>query len=263
MRKLTLKAWTIRIATAAMLCAGAVVQSSNASNADAVRAALAKQNPAVSITNVRPSPATELYMVSLGGSSGYVTADGRYIVMGDMYEVATRKNVSEEQRKVLRAEIFSKVDWNDAIVFSPEQPRHTVIVFTDVDCTYCRKLHTEIAKLNELGIAVRYLAYPRSGPGTESWSKMEAVWCSTDRRDALTRAKRGESIEKTAGCVAPQIAAEYSLGEQLSVHGTPMIMLEDGSVVGGYLPTLQLAQALDRLAAHEPVAQAGRQSAAP
>lgn len=223
--------------------------------ADAVRVALSKQNPQLPIQKVQSSPARELYEVSMAGSSGYATPDGKYFVIGDLYEVATRKNLSEEQRKLRRAELLGKVDWDQAISFSPAKPRYTVVVFTDVDCAYCRKLHSEIEKLGELGIRVRYLAYPRSGPGTESWAKMEAVWCAKDRRDALTRAKRGEKIERAADCVAPQIAQQYALGEALSVHGTPLILRDDGSVVGGYLPPAQLAQALEQLAGKTPVAR--------
>jgi len=224
-------------------------------SADAVRGALAKQNPQLPIQKVQSSPARELFEVSMAGSTGYATPDGRYFVIGDLYEVATRKNLSEEQRKVRRAELLKDVDWSQSIVFSPDNPRYTVVVFTDVDCAYCRKLHSEIGKLLELGIRVRYLAYPRSGPASESWATMEAVWCAADRNDALTRAKRGEKVERAMDCVAPQIAQDYALGESLSVHGTPLILQEDGSVVGGYLPPAQLVHALDQLARQKAVAR--------
>ena len=91
--------------------------------------------------------------------------------------------------------MLNSVPESQMVVFSPKDPKYTVTVFTDIDCGYCRKLHSEMAKYNELGIRVRYLFYPRTGPNTESWSKAVAVWCSPNRNEALTRAKRGEDIK--------------------------------------------------------------------
>jgi len=120
-------------------------------------------------------------------------------------------------------------------------------VFTDVDCGYCRKLHSQMSELNELGIRVRYLAYPRSGPDTPSWEKAEAVWCAKDRKDAITRAKKGEKIERDAACKDTPVAADYELGEEMGVRGTPAIITETGEYLGGYLPPPQLAKYLDHV----------------
>jgi thiol:disulfide interchange protein DsbC len=112
-----------------------------------------------------------------------------------------------------------------------------------MDCGYCRQLHSEIAQYNKLGIRVRYAAFPRTGPGSPSWKKAEAVWCSKDRKDALTRAKLGQNVS-AAQCATP-VAAEYELGNQIGVNGTPSIFTEKGEMVGGYVPAAQLAQYLD------------------
>ena len=103
------------------------------------------------------------------------------------------------------------------IGFAPEKPRYTVTVFTDVDCAFCRKLHTEIAQYQEQGIAVHYVAYPRSGPGSESWNKMASVWCARIARDALTRAKQGQDVPRPATCAKTPIAAHYALGQKLAL----------------------------------------------
>jgi thiol:disulfide interchange protein DsbC len=116
-------------------------------------------------------------------------------------------------------------------------------VFTDIDCGYCRKLHSQIAEYNKQGIRVRYLFYPRSGPGTESWQKAEAVWCATNRNEALTRAKNGEEI-KSAKCPSDIVARDWELGHKLAVEGTPSILLPNGEMLPGYLPPTQLARAL-------------------
>jgi len=116
-------------------------------------------------------------------------------------------------------------------------------VFTDLDCGYCRKLHSEMAKYNELGIRVRYLFFPREGPDTESWDKAVSVWCSANRNDALTRAKKGETI-KAAKCKPNPVQRDYELGQDVGLRGTPAIVLPDGDLLPGYVPPAMLAQRL-------------------
>ena len=159
----------------------------------AVHAELAKHLKGLRTEQVRATPISGIYEIDLTDGSAYVTADGKYLIKGDLFEVASRANLSESRRGEQRRVALAQLDEKQTIVFSPENPKHTITVFTDVECGYCRKLHGEIAKLNELGIKVRYAAYPRNGPGTEDWTKMEAVWCAADPRDALTRAKKGEA----------------------------------------------------------------------
>jgi thiol:disulfide interchange protein DsbC len=129
------------------------------------------------------------------------------------------------------------------LVFSPKNPKYTITVFTDIDCGYCRKLHAQIAEYNRLGIRVRYLFYPRSGPDTDSWHKAEAVWCSANRNEALTRAKNGEDI-KASKCPTAVVARDWELGHKLAVDGTPAIFLASGEMLPGYAPPTQLAHYL-------------------
>lgn len=228
----------------ALLCLAQT--SAAADDAATVRAAIEKLDPTVKVEQTSASAANGLYRVTLDGASGYVTADGRYFIVGDMFDVKNRRNLSEDLRRQERLQSLQEIDAASAIVFAPAKPRHTITVFTDVDCGYCRKLHSEIAQYNERGIAVRYVAFPRSGPGSDSWKTMEAVWCSKDRRAALTRAKQGEKIPAPASCETKDIARHYALGERLGLSGTPMIVLDNGAVVSGYMPSAALAEQLDR-----------------
>lgn len=237
----------------AMLLTGAAAGAATSSGSAerALRESVAKADPKLTLELIQAAPVDGWYHVSLGGASGYVSADGRYFIRGDMFDVASRKNLTEDGRKGVRLAALRSVRDENAIVFSPPQPKHTITVFTDVDCGFCRKLHSEMKQLNELGIAVRYVAYPRSGPGSESWSTMEAVWCAADRRDALTRAKAGESIARRAGCNTTSVAEQYALGQKLEVSGTPLVLLEDGSAISGYVPAAQLARQLDALSSRD------------
>jgi thiol:disulfide interchange protein DsbC len=207
-----------------------------------VRAEIARRLE-VAIEDVRPSPVAGLYEIRSGAEVGYVSVDGRFYVDGDVFDMQSKRNLTEVRRQEGRLELLAKVGDGDAIIFAPAgRPKHTLTVFTDVDCTYCRRLHQEIGELNRLGIRVRYVMYPRGGPGTEAWKKAEAVWCSADRRDALTRAKRGEAV-KAGRCETP-IAAQYALGQQLGIRGTPGIFTDQGEYLAGYLPAAQLAEYL-------------------
>jgi thiol:disulfide interchange protein DsbC len=129
------------------------------------------------------------------------------------------------------------------IIFSPADVKHRVTVFTDVDCTYCRKLHSQIDEYLAAGIEVRYLLYPRNGPASQSWSTSEDVWCARDRNLALTAAKMGREFDSQK-CDASTISDHYTLGQNVGLTGTPAIVFEDGTLVSGYLPPATLASRL-------------------
>lgn len=198
----------------------------------------------VKVEDVKPSPISGLYEIRSGAEVGYVSTDGRFYVDGDVFDMKSKANLTESVRQAGRLDLLATVSDDDAIIFSPSGPvRHTLTVFTDMDCTYCRRMHQEIGEFNRLGIRVRYLMYPRNGPDTEAWKKAEAVWCSADRRDALTRAKRGETI-KAPKCASP-VATQYALGQQLGIRGTPGIFTDRGEYLAGYLPAASMAEYLD------------------
>lgn len=230
------------IPVAAMLAlAASAATTQPAAKAD-VRAEIARRLE-VKVEDIQPSPIAGLYEIRSGAEVGYVSEDGRFYVDGDVFDMTSKANLTEQRRQEGRLALMAGVSDDDAIVFAPAGAvRHTLTVFTDIDCTYCRRLHQEIGELNRLGIRVRYLMYPRNGPDTEAWRKAEAVWCSADRRDALTRAKRGETI-KSGKCETP-IAAHYALGQQVGIQGTPGIITDRGEYLAGYLPAASMAEYL-------------------
>jgi thiol:disulfide interchange protein DsbC len=130
--------------------------------------------------DVAASPIPGLYEVTMGGLVAYVSADGKYLVSGNVYDLDSQVNLTASRRNAARAKALAAVREDQLIVFSPDNPKMTVTVFTDVDCGYCRKFHSQMAEMNKAGIRVRYMMYPRTGPGTESWRKAESVWCAAD-----------------------------------------------------------------------------------
>jgi thiol:disulfide interchange protein DsbC len=213
------------------------------SDIDTVRATVAKILPDVKDYRIVESAVAGLYEVSVGPQIFYVSADGRYLIEGDMLDIETRQNLTEVQRQAGRLEAINGVGEDRMIVFAPQEPRHTVTVFTDIDCGYCRKLHSEIDQYNKLGIGVRYLMYPRAGVGSESYKKAVSVWCADDRQKAMTDAKAGKDVPRK-DCDNP-VRDHMALGGVVGVTGTPTIIVESGRKLPGYVPPRRLSALLD------------------
>ena len=212
---------------------------------EAELAAVVAHIPGAKPGDVRATPIAGLFEFRQGAELVYVTADGRYGISGDIYRVADKENLSEARRRELRLALVGTMPESSMLVFATGEPKYTVTVFTDVDCGYCRELHRQIADYNRLGIKVRYMFFPRSGPNTESWTKAEQVWCSADQHAALTKAKLGQPIKGAANCPNP-VAKQYALGREIGLSGTPGILTENGTLLPGYEPPDVLLQELQQ-----------------
>ena len=208
-----------------------------------VRKALQELIPGQTIDSIEPAPLAGLYEVRYGTLVFYVSKDGRYVVRGDVLDLQAGKNLTEDKRALARVELLKQVNPVSAITFAPRNPKHTVTVFTDIDCHYCRKLHSHMADYNREGIAIRYLAFPRSGVNTPSYYKAVSVWCADDRQTAMTAAKSGKKVAEKS-CDNP-VQKHMALAAKFNVTGTPTIILEDGTVLPGYVGARQLAHLLD------------------
>ena len=228
---------------AAQAQTGAAAKPAAAAKADP-REEIVKKIGGIKLEDVRMSPINGIYEVTHDADISYMSSDGRYAILGDMIDVDSDDNISETRRRGIRARMIDAIPESEMLVFAPkEAAKYTITVFTDIDCGYCRRLHSQIAEYNRLGIRVRYMFFPRTGPDTESWHKAESVWCASDRNEALTRAKNGEPINSPK-CPADIIKRDYELGEKLAVQGTPAIFLSSGEMLGGYLPPGKLVKYL-------------------
>jgi thiol:disulfide interchange protein DsbC len=206
------------------------------------RIALAARIPGAKPEDLRATPVPGIFELTHGTDISYISADAGYVFAGDMYKVTSTAefpNLSEVRRRELRLAMLARVPESQMLVYGPASAAHTITVFTDVDCPWCRQMHSEMAEYNRLGIRVRYLFYPRSGPDTESWAKAETVWCSADRKAAFTRATLGEKL-KLAPCPGSPVARDYQLGRDIGISGTPGVVLESGDLIPGYLSPPQL-----------------------
>ncbi|NND67841.1 MAG: DsbC family protein [Halioglobus sp.] len=222
---------------------GALALAADATN-DAMekqlRAALELPGTGISVKAVSKSAMPGLYEVELvDGTVLQSTAAGDYFIVGDLYSVDKSKgltNLSETRRDGQRLARLESVAANDMIVFPAEGERRAYInVFTDVTCYYCRKLHQEVPELNKRGVEVRYLAYPRQGVGTDGYQKLVTAWCSDDKQDALTRLKAEKSVASKS-CSENPVTAQFQLGKEVGVRGTPAIVTQDGKLISGYQP---------------------------
>ena len=208
-----------------------------------VREVLRGLDPRIQVDHVGPAPLPGFREVIAGGQVVYVSDDGKYLLQGSLLDVAKRKDLSEAAMARLRGEVLKGIPMADRIVYSPAgTPKHRVVVLTDIECGYCRKFHTEIGEHLKRGIQVEYLAFPRAGLGSADYRKMVSVWCADDRRKALTDAKSDRAVPSKT-CKTP-VDMQYRAGQRMGLTGTPMILTEDGRMLGGYLPPDALEQRL-------------------
>ena len=226
------------------ICLLFLVANANLASADeaAVKKALAKFMPSEQIDRVKPSEITGLYEVVAGSNIFYASEDGKYLIQGQLFDAEAKKNITESKLAGVRKIALEKVGEQNMIVFKAPMQKFVVTVFTDIDCGYCRKLHSEIDQYLAQGITVRYMFYPRAGKGSDSYNKAISVWCAPDRNKALTLAKKGD-LPETKQCENP-VDEHMQLAESFGVNGTPMIITQAGNILPGYVPAQQLAKVL-------------------
>lgn len=232
------------IAAVAVMLSFAAIADVSDKELDAVRQTIAEKFPRIKPESINRSAIPGLLEIQQGVLVAYVSEDGRYLVQGEILDLQNDTNLTEMSASTGRLEAMSALGADDGILFAPDKTLHTVTVFTDIDCTFCRKLHQEIEAYNDAGIAVRYVMYPRSGPNTRSWEKAEEVWCASSRTAALTKAKNDQSLPK-ADCDASMIAKHFQVGLNVGLSGTPAIVTEEGILFSGYVPAADLAVQLN------------------
>ena len=234
------------LALAFTLAAGSTTAAVDPTVDDSIRASLKRLLPGLVPDSISQTPLDGLYEVTFGTRIVYVSGDGRFLVQGKLVDLETRTELTEARESALKSSALAAIGEDSMVIYGPKDAPHTVSVFTDIDCGYCRRLHAEMAKYNEAGIRVRYLFYPRSGVGSDSFNKAVSVWCADDRHAAMDKAKAGAAVESRS-CDNP-VADHYALGQSFAIRGTPALVLEDGSVIPGYVPPDRLRQALDSAA---------------
>lgn len=204
----------------------------------------ASQNQ-IQVLALNPTVMNEIIEVELStGELLYTDITGEYLFAGDMFQSSSTGliNLSSQTRQIRTVEKIAAIPEEEMIIYEPDEKRAAITVFTDVDCQYCRALHRDISKLLDLGVEIRYIAYPRGGAQAGSYQKMISVWCSEDRQKTLTQAKNGQNLPERE-CVNP-VLEHYALGNEIGISGTPALVLADGRVIPGYMDSDRLAALL-------------------
>lgn len=210
-----------------------------------IKKQLSQMVPDVNSALIVETPVKGLYQVTVDTQVVYMSADGQYLLSGSFIELATRQNLTELAQSAAYKKIMVEFDPKGMIVYPAKgKQKHQVTIFTDIDCPYCVKLHHEVPKLNEAGVSVRYMSYPRSGLNTPSYQKAVSVWCSENQTQALDDAMNKVNVPAKV-CSSP-IPKHMEQVQRLGVNGTPAILLDSGDLLPGYIPANELVKLLDK-----------------
>ena len=205
---------------------------------DDVRANLERILPAnMLISTIAESAMEGVYIVTVGAQEMFVYSRGDYLLVGDVYDAVRQVSLGEERKNEKMAEALAGISESEMIIMGEDTGRY-VTVFTDTDCVYCQRFHRTVPELQERGLQVRYLMFPRAGVGSESYKEAVSVWCADNPQEAMTIAKAGGVVAETT-CENP-VEYQYRLGQEVGVRGTPTMILDNGQVIPGFLPPDEL-----------------------
>ncbi len=237
--------WLILVLLLSVM-SGVAASVSEAEQIDQVRKSLALLLPEVLPESIRRTPIPNLFEVVVGTRLVYVTGDGRYLIEGEIIDLEQQKNLTNPRLNAVTVAAIDAIGEQNMLIFEPkEQTKHTITVFTDIDSAYSRRLHQEIDQYTHRGIRVRYLFFPRAGPVSNSFNKAVAVWCAPDRGAALERAMAGEPIDSPS-CPNP-IQRHWQLAGRMGVSGAPVLVLDNGDMLPGYVSAERLSEVLDKM----------------
>ncbi len=238
-----MKRFSIFAALAVIAAGGASLASADD---EAIEARLANLVPDMGNVAISETPIDGVKQVRIGGDIVYISDDGRFLIQGRMIDLDTQRDLTDTAMSGVRKEQLEGLNGEQFVTFGNDDAEHEILVFTDPDCGYCRRLHDQMSEYMEAGIKVHYLAYPRSGVGSGTYDKLVSVWCADDRQGAMDIAKAGNTPPRST-CDNP-VSDHYQLGQSLGVTGTPSMVTFSGDMIPGYVPPSQLKERLDGLA---------------
>lgn len=233
-----MKIFSLFLFVAALLTSFAAPADSSTINK--LKQSLAENMPSVKPDKISESPVAGLYEVTVGSQVVYISADARYMIQGDLYDIVTKENISENAKSDIRLAAINELGEKNMVVYKPKTVKNTITVVTDIDCPYCRRLHSEIPDYMAKDVEVRYIFMPLKGDA--DMKKTISVWCAENQQKALDTAKAGGEVEEK-NCDNP-IKKHMAVARELGVRGTPAIVLEDGQLLPGYVPVAKLVAEL-------------------
>lgn len=237
---------TIQFALSALLLS-ALAATAMADEYSQIQQRLQALVPNAADLAISETPLPGLMQVRIGSEIIYMSVDGRYLFQGRVIDLEAQLDLTEAAQSAVRKEQLRALDTAQFVSFGNDDAEFELLVFTDPDCGFCRRMHEKMDEYNELGIRIHYLAFPRAGQGSTTYNNMVSIWCADDRQAAMDTAKMGRT-PRAATCDNP-VMDQYRLGQTLGVTGTPSLMTFDGDIIPGYVPPEQLRERLERYAA--------------
>ncbi|TKA90056.1 DsbC family protein [Guyparkeria sp. SB14A] len=234
------------LAIAMSMGATSAMAADPASDKDAITASIQKHMPGVPIDSIEETPAQGIYELNSNGQIAYVTADGKYLIAGDLIDVENRQNLTQGKQDAQRLATLKDIGEERKLVYPAEgETKHAITILTDPTCPFCDKLHKELPKLREAGVEVTYILTPRQGPGSKGFELSSRVACADDPKEALERAMKGNSVDAEA-CRNDMIEENMALSSRLGMSGTPYTILPNGAAMPGYRPANVMLQAIEQ-----------------
>jgi len=233
---------------ATVLAAMSISFSASATDFDRVQERLSSLVGSEVDVSVASTRIDGIVQVTAGTELFFMTDDGQFFIQGRLVDLDTQDDLTELGKRGIRRSLLENFDTSTLITYGPTNPDHEILIFTDTDCGYCRRLHEVIDEYTEAGIAVRYAAFPRAGIGSSTYDDLVAVWCSDDTNHAMDQAQLGQSFPRK-NCNSP-VESHYELGQKMGITGTPFMVTASGEIFGGIVPAQDLRQRLDQARAN-------------
>lgn len=226
----------VHVSLSLLMFAGAVAHAGEKE----IRQAFQKSFPGMEITSVSKVPYGDLYEVVVDGQAAYATADGKYLLLGNVVEVASKRNLTAMRNARLAEVKWSELPLAKAIKEVKGNGKRKLAIFSDADCPYCRKLEPELEKLDN--VTIYTFLYPIVNLHPDAVPTSKQIWCEKDRLKAWKAYMLQGEAPKAKGDCANPVDEIVELGEKLRVTGTPTIILENGHRIPGYIPADKLDQ---------------------
>lgn len=195
---------------------------------------------------VQPAPVAGLYEVMMGSNIAYTDKNGRYFIFGHLFDMKEQKDITAERQREAQKIPFPSQFLDNAIKIVKGDGSRTLAVFSDPDCPYCKKLESELARLDN--VTIYLFIYPLETLHPEAKTTAIRIWCAPDKAKAWSEYVLAGKKPALTSCENP-INDNVTLGASLGIAGTPTLIAVDGRVWPGFGSAKQIEQWLNKGAA--------------
>jgi thiol:disulfide interchange protein DsbC len=206
-----------------------------------VRQSIESRFPGTKVTEINKSVLPGMYEVVMDGRQGpmvaYTDDKGHYVLVGDLLDIKTERNLTRERMDKLTEVKFDTLPLKQAIKVVKGNGQRRLAVFSDLDCPYCKKLENELAKVDNVTIYTFLYPLPMHGDAPR---KSKLIWCSKDRAAAWKEYFSSGKVPTGKGDCDNPIDENLALGAKLHIDGTPALVFANGKRVPGYMEASRL-----------------------